>query len=52
MEIRNQKILKIGNGYYIGVPTRYVKDGHIDPDGLYDFDLRKANEERNETDNS
>jgi hypothetical protein len=45
METKNKRIIEVGNGYYVNIPTTYIKDGKIDPKKKYDVTLTESLEE-------
>lgn len=48
MQIKKQRIIRIGSSFYIGIPSRYVSDGYINPEELYDMVLEKSNGKEND----
>lgn len=48
MITKNKTVTPIGNGYYINIPSQYVKDGVIDLKKSYSVELKEEqpNEEK------
>jgi len=47
MEIKNKQIKKFGNGFYINIPSQYLKDGVFDLDKKYNLTLNEKKEGSN-----
>ena len=48
MLIKNQRIVNIGNSYYVNIPARYIKDGYIKLDTDLNINVEESKDGKEE----